>query len=94
MRLLSGEKATNVTKSECPTNGFPTGLRVLVSHNDAVLSKEPDAMKSPSGEKVTEFTIPECPRSGWLVVCSIDFGVPYPHSIIVCAAGSDEVAIG
>src|SRR6266853_4245253 len=56
MRLLSGEKATEVP----PSSSVSSSLPLCASHT-LVASRLQVAMRLPSGEKATESTVSECP---------------------------------
>ena len=52
----SGEIATEVTPSSCPSSGLPIIALVFESHILTVRSIDPDAINVPSGGTATEIT--------------------------------------
>ena len=66
-RLPSGENATDVTQSVCPSNGPLTTSCICVSRILTVLSHDPETMRLPSGENATDVTQSSCPSNGPLL---------------------------
>jgi hypothetical protein len=56
MRVLLGEKATELTLLACPVNGSATTLPVLTSHTRMVHLSDPETMRAPLGEKAIKLT--------------------------------------
>ena len=89
-RVPSGENATEVTQSECPSK-VRTRAPVAASHSFSVLSELPDSTRVPSGENATEMTASECPSK---VRTRAPVAASHSFSVLSLAARQHAGAIG
>src|SRR6267154_1593363 len=89
-----GKNAAELTPSTspssatlCPVRGARSGSPVSASHNQMVLSYDPDTMCLPSGENATELTRLSCPVRG----ARSSSPVSASHNQIVVSSDTDTM---
>ncbi|KAG1717754.1 hypothetical protein EDB19DRAFT_1808982 [Suillus lakei] len=85
IRLLSGDTATDRTRSVCPTNGPPTISPVCTSKIRRVLSCEPVTTRRPSLKNATAHTL-------FLRCCIARVGAGCPFKVSLAVSGTPDMS--